>query len=466
MLQSCPIPRRPFLAAALALAMLSWRCGGQPDKTGANSNPEKPNIIFIMADDLGYNDLGCYGQKAIHTPVLDQMAREGMQFAECYAGSTVCAPSRSVLMTGQHTGHTTVRGNNGIGGVTGLGGAPGRIPLRAEDVTIAEILKSVGYTTGMIGKWGLGEPGTEGLPGKQGFDEFFGYLNQRRAHSYFPDYIWKNTDTLHLSGNENGGRAVYIHDLFTEATLDFIKRKKAGPFFLYLPYTLPHDKYEIPDLGQYADSTHWTLEEQTYAAMVTRLDTDIGRIFELLKAEGLDEKTVVFFCSDNGAAQLWPGRFDSSGKLRGRKRDMYEGGLRVPMIVRYPGKVAAGTTSNTPWYFADVLPTFADLAGAKVPDNVDGISILSDILSISGGGSYSDRAFYWEFYESGFQQAIRWRLWKGVRLSPDSSWELYNLEKDPEEQVNAADLFPDIVDSLTQIAQREHSPSPYFPVEK
>lgn len=336
---------------------------------------DPPNIIFIMADDLGYADLGCYGQQSIQTPRIDALATEGMRFTQCYAGSTVCAPSRSVLITGQHTGHTTVRGNMGIGGVVGLGGAAGRIPLQEQDTTIAELLQTAGYTTGMIGKWGLGEPATTGMPDQQGFDYFYGFLNQRRAHTYFPDYVWRNDQRVDLPANEGAQHKDYIQNHFLSESLDFIERHQKDPFFLYLPYSLPHDEFEIDDQGRFADSTHWTEPERIYAAMVERLDRDVGLVLDQLDKYGLAENTMVFFCSDNGAAERWDGRFDSSGSLRGRKRDLYEGGIRVPMIVRFPGQIAAGSSSDLPWTFADVLPTLCATAGIEPPVNIDGSNL-------------------------------------------------------------------------------------------
>ncbi|MCB9286925.1 MAG: arylsulfatase [Lewinellaceae bacterium] len=456
----------PFLffpAIALLFAVSSCTGNGSPDDIH-NISSDKPNIIFIMADDLGYGDLGSYGQKVIQTPHLDKMAAEGMRFTQCYAGSTVCAPSRSVLMTGQHTGHTTVRGNNGVGGVIGLGGAPGRIPLQARDTTVAEVLKSTGYVTGMAGKWGLGEPGTEGEPGKQGFDEFLGFLNQRLAHNYYPEFIWKDTTKVMLEGNKNGKEKEYVHNLFTEFALKFIRRHTEAPFFLYLPYTIPHDEYEIPSLEPYADSTHWTHDEQVYAAMITLMDRDIGRIFTLLQDLEIDSNTIVFFCSDNGAAQFWEGRFDSSGELRGRKRDMYEGGIRTPMIVRYPGKIPEGAENDLPWYFADVLPTLASLAGASCPEKIDGIDISPEFRMSNLEWERPQRPFYWEFYERGFQQAVRWLHWKGVRLSSEEDWELFNLAEDPAETTNIANNHPDVVARIARIAEEEHVPSTFFPL--
>jgi len=451
----------PFTALAATIATLLFSgCSNTSDSATATS---KPNIIFIMADDLGYGDLGSYGQTVIQTPNLDQMAIEGLRFTNCYAGSTVCAPSRSVLMTGLHTGHTTVRGNFGKFGVVGLAGGEGRVPLNASDVTLAEVLKEAGYTTGMTGKWGLGEPNTSGHPNDQGFDEWFGYLNQRRAHSYFPDYIWKNKNKYLLPKNRNGRKGTYTHDLFTEFALDFIGRHKKDPFFLYLPYTIPHDRYEIPDTAPYSDQP-WTDDEKVHAAMITRLDRDIGALFQSLKDLKLDENTIVFFCSDNGAAKRWQGRFDSSGALRGHKRDMYEGGLRTPMIVRWPGQVAAGETNDTAWYFADALPTFAEIAGLKAPSGIDGVSVLPTILG--NKQDLSNRVLYWEFFESGFQQAVRQGDWKAIRMAPGKPLELYDLSKDESESNDIATNHPDIIAEMEAILKTARTPSKNWPVEE
>jgi len=425
------ITRRRFLKALGAATVL----GGQALSAAPGPSPaDKPNIIFIMADDLGYGDLGCYGQKVIRTPHIDRMATGGTRFTQCYAGSTVCAPSRSVLMTGLHTGHTTVRGN---------AGKSGRVPLRASDVTVAEVLKAAGFATGITGKWGLGEPNTTGVPNRQGFDEWLGYLNQRNAHSYYPPYLWRNQTKTQLAGNVGGKKTEYSHDMFTAFALEFIRSHKGEPFFLYLPYTIPHAKYEIPSTAPYTDRP-WKRNEKVHAAMVTRMDGDVGKIMALLKELGLDEQTVVFFCSDNGAANRWEGRFDSSGPLRGRKRDMYEGGIRTPMIVRWPGKVPAGVTNtNAVWYFADFLPTAAALAGAKAPADIDGINVLPVLLGKET--ALPDRFLYWEFFERGYQQAVRWRNWKAIRPAPGKPLELYDLLADPGEKSNVAGKNPAVV---------------------
>jgi arylsulfatase A-like enzyme len=424
---------------------------------------DQPNIVFIMADDLGFGDLGCYGQKQIQTPHLDQMAAEGLRFTQAYAGCTVCAPSRSVLMTGQHMGHTRVRGNFGKNGVRGIGGGNGRVPLKAEDVTVAEVLKAAGYTTGMFGKWGLGEPRTTGEPNRQGFDTFFGYLNQRRAHSYYVDYLWHNTEKVELPGNKGGKRKQYTHDLITERALAFVRASSDKPFFCYIPYTIPHSKYEIPDIAPYADRP-WKKNAKVHAAMVTRMDRDIGRLFALLKKLKIDEKTIVFFCSDNGAAERWTGVFDSSGNLKGRKRDMTEGGLRTPMIVRWLGQVKAGAVDNqTAWTFADVMPTLADLAGASkhVPKGIDGISVLPTLLGKRQ--DLSDRMLYWEFYERGFQQAGRWGWWKAIRAKPGDAIQLFDLKKDAGEKHNIAAGNPQVVARFETHFKQARTPSVSWP---
>lgn len=416
---------------------------------------KRPNIIFILADDLGYGDLGCYGQKVIQTPNLDRMAAEGIRFTDCYAGSTVCAPSRCCLMTGYHTGHARIRGNK-------------RHPLLPEDVTVAELLKAEGYATGIIGKWGLGEPATTGIPNRQGFDEWFGYLNQRRAHNYYPDYVWHNETKYYLEHQ-------YSHDLFTERALDFIKRNKDRRFFLYLAYTIPHannelgrktgNGMEVPSDEPYSDKP-WPQPQKNHAAMITRLDRDIGRLFDLLKQLGIDENTIVFFSSDNGPHKEGgadPKFFNSSGPLRGYKRDLYEGGIRVPMLVRWPGVIEAGRVCDFPWAFWDFLPTAAELAGASVPEGIDGISIVPTLLARKQKGH---DYLYWEFYERGFQQAVRMGPWKGVRLAQGKPIELYNLQEDIGEKNNIADRHLQIVQQIERIMKEAHIDSKHYPIRK
>ena len=420
------------------------------------SGSSQPNIVLIMADDLGYGHLGSYGQEVIETPELDRLASGGLRYTQAYAGSTVCAPSRSVLMTGQHTGHTTVRANFGPDGE--------RIPLNDDDITIAEVLASAGYNTGMIGKWGLGEPGTTGLPNKQGFDHWFGFLNQHNAHSFYPPYLWRNDRIVYFNENENGQRQTYVQDLFIEEALQFIRSNKGGPFFLYLPFTLPHtelaaredmmQKYrgkfdEVPFPSK--DGRPPVKETKaTYAAMVSTLDHDVGRIMRELEQQGIAENTLVIFTSDNGAATedgAVAEYFKGSGPFRGIKRDLYEGGIRVPLIASWPGRIAPGAVDETSHVaFWDFLPTLAELAGAELPEGLDGISITPSLLHGKPVGN--DRPLYWEFQKkpnTGMKQAVRWGAWKAVRLSEATELELYDLENDIGETENVAAENPELV---------------------
>ena len=422
----------------------------------------KPNIIFILCDDLGYADPGCYGGRVIPTPNLDRLAEQSTRFTQCYTGSPICAPSRSVLMTGRHSGNTRVRDNFGIvGGV----GDQNRVPLEPEDTTVAEVLKAAGYTTGITGKWGLGEPDTTGIPTRKGFDEWFGYLNQRNAHTYYPPYLWHNENKVILEGNRNGQQQDYSHDMVVQFALDFIRAQKDGPFFLYLPWTLPHGRYEIPDVGPWADKP-WTEDEKVYAAMVTRIDTQVGRIWDLLRDLAIEDNTLLFFGSDHGAARRWEGRFDSCGPFRGNKGQMYEGGMRTPMVVHWPGHVPAGAVSDQLWYYADFLPTVADLIDVAPPDPVDGLSILPTLLGKEQ--DLSGRFLYWERFGGGFKQAVRWDNWKAVRPpSPrllDEPLELYNLAEDPGETRNIADQHPQIIARIETHMKTTRTDSPNWPI--
>ncbi len=410
----------------------------------------KPNIIYVMVDDMGYGDLGCYGQEIIKTPHIDKMASEGMRFTQCYSGSPVSAPARSTLMTGQHTGHTTVRGNRSQ--VPGPYQNPKRIPLNSEDVTLAEVLKQNGYITGMFGKWGLGENQTPGEPNEQGFDEWFGFLNQKRAHWHFPEYLWENKDTVWFEGNGYPNTNIFAHNLFTERALDFIEQNKDTSFFLYLPYTLPHDAFVIPeeDYKQHQNKD-WSDQEKVYAGMIERIDEDMGRLLSKIKDLGLDSNTMIFFCSDNGAAHRYDGLFDSSGELKGRKRDMYEGGIKVPMIVRMPAFIPAGEVSDYPWYFPDVMPTLVDMIKVNVPENIDGKSILP--LLKGERLSPDNRFMYWEFHEGGFAQAVRWKNWKAVRFEMNDIVELYDLSNDVAEKKNVAKQHPEVVEKIMDYFQ-------------
>jgi arylsulfatase A-like enzyme len=429
----------------------------------------RPNIIFIQADDLGYGDLSCYGQRKFRTPNIDRLAAEGMRFTQYYAGSTVCAPSRSALMTGQHTGHTRIRGN-------------ARHPLLPEDVTVAEAMKSVAYKTALIGKWGLGEAGTTGVPNRQGFDYFFGYLNQRHAHNYYPTFLWRNEKRINLRNvvpdedQEGSGvstnRLDYAHDLMAEEALKFIEGNGGGPFFLYLAFTIPHANneaknkgMEVPDLGEFA-SEDWPDQEKAKAAMITRLDRDVGRLMALLKKLDIDDNTVVFFTSDNGPHREGgadPDFFDSNGPLRGIKRDLYEGGVRVPMIARWPKRIKAGAKSDQVWAHWDLLPTLAEIAGVKPPADIDGISMFN---ALRGRRQRDHEFLYWEFHERGYSQAARMGDWKAVRKSPDSPLELYDLKNDLGEQNDVAAKNPEIVMKIEYYLKTARTESELWPTKK
>jgi arylsulfatase A-like enzyme len=435
----------------------------------AADGPRRPNVIFILADDLGYGDLGCYGQKKLKTPNLDRLAAQGMRFTQAYAGSTVCAPSRCVLMTGRHTGRCRVRGN-------------ARVPLEPEDVTVAEILKAAGYVTALVGKWGLGDDSTTGAPNLQGFDHFFGYLDQHHAHNYYPDYLWRNRAKVPLKGNVIGKhdnvavkRSVYSPDLLTEEALKFIEGNKTKPFFLYLAYTLPHannergrvegNGMEVPDDAPYTDEP-WPQAQKNHAAMITRMDRDVGRLMAKLRELGIDGDTVVFFSSDNGPHREGgadPLFFLSAGPLRGFKRSLHEGGVRVPMIVRWPGRIKAGAVSDHVWAFEDFLPTAAELAGAKAPAGIDGISVLPTLL---GEGEQRRHDFlYWEFHEGGFQQAVRAGDWKALRKKLGSPLELYDLKADVGEKTDVAARHPDVVQRIEAYLRTARTDSPHWPVK-
>ncbi|HSW45340.1 MAG TPA: arylsulfatase [Phycisphaerae bacterium] len=428
--------------------------------SGCASTRERPNVIFILADDLGYGDLGCYGQKVIQTPNLDRLAAEGTRFTDFYAGSTVCAPSRCCLMTGMHTGHARIRGNK-------------TVPLEPQDVTVAEVFKQAGYTTGIVGKWGLGEPGTTGIPNRQGFDEWFGYLNQGLAHNYYPPKLWRNETEITLDGNLDGRRKQYSHDLFTQEALSFVERHKDRPFFLYLAYTIPHannelgrdtgDGMEVPDYGPYADRD-WPGPEKGKAAMIARMDRDIGRLMELLKKLGLDGKTLVLFTSDNGPHHeggVSRDFFDSNGPLRGGKRDLYEGGIRVPMIACRPGTVPAGRVCEQAWTMWDFLPTMCKLTGQAPPPGLDGMSMLP---LIEGTPQPVHPYMYWEFHERGFLQAVRTNHFKAVRKGLDRPLELYDLRYDIGEQNDVSADYPDVVERIEAYLRTARTESSHWPV--
>ncbi|MHC4249967.1 MAG: arylsulfatase [Planctomycetota bacterium] len=417
--------RRRFASglAMAALAFASLLGMGAADAAGAPGR--KPNIIFIMVDDMGYHDLGCYGSKTILTPRIDRMCASGIRFTDCYSGDTVCAPARSTLMTGFHKGHTPVRGNNG------------GVPLFPEDVTVAEVLKKAGYATGGFGKWGLGNQGKDGAAERQGFDTFFGYYNQWHAHTYYT-HLFRNSVKVELDGR-------YTHHAIYDETIKFIKENKDRPFFLYCPWTPPHASYTIPQdepaWALYKDKP-WPRDAKVAAAMDSMMDRQVGEILDLLKEFGLDERTIVFFTSDNGAAKRFDGVHNSCGKMTGHKRSMNEGGIRVPMVVRWPGKIAAGRESDLPWYFPDVMPTLAELAGVpgEVPKDIDGISIVPTLLDRG-----EQRKHEYLFWQAG-ARAVRMGKWKGIGKA--GKVRLYDLTEDIGEKTDLAAEHPDIAEKL------------------
>jgi arylsulfatase A len=444
--------------------------------------PRPPNILLIQADDLGYGDLSAYGQARFQTPALDRLAREGMRFTQYYSGSTVCAPSRAVLMTGMHTGHAWIRGNGAL--------PAGDTPLRPEDVTIAEVLRDAGYRTAVIGKWGLGQPGSTGQPDRQGFDHAFGVLDHRHAHRQFTDHLWRNGERVAVDLEKE-----YVNDLFTKEADTFIARSAdPRPFFVYLNYTVPHAELRVPEdsiepfrgrfpeqpfvnaaadarpVGARADVASLGYRSQpapraAFAAMVTRMDRDIGRLMDRLAELGIERQTLVMFTSDNGPHREGgadPVFFNSSGPLRGIKRDLYEGGIRVPGIARWTGTIPAGRVSDQVWAHWDVLPTLADIAGAKAPAGLDGLSMRR---ALRGEPQPSHPFMYWEFHERGFQQAVRMGRWKAVRLKRGSALELYDLEADPGEQKELAAGHPDVVAKIDAYLETARTESSRWPVK-
>ena len=436
-------PRPPMKSSAFVFALLfsiSAVLGF------AANGAAKPNVIFILADDLGYGDVGAFGQKLIKTPNIDRLAAEGTKFTQAYAGETVCAPSRCTLMTGKHNGHAPIRGNREIQ-------PEGQEPMPGDTFTVAHLMKQAGYTTGIIGKWGLGYPGSPSVPTKMGFDYFYGYNCQRMAHEYYPEYLWRNDEVVRLDGKS------YSHDLMANEALEFVRRSKEQPFFLYLAFTIPHQKLQVPDLGPY-ENERWPEDLKKMAAMITRMDRDIGRLIALLKELKLDESTLVVFNSDNGAAYR-DELFNHSGPLRGHKRDMYEGGLRSPSIARWPGKVKAGITSDQVWAFWDFLPTMAELTGQKPPAGIDGVSVLPAWL---GQKPVVHPPLYWEFHEGGFFQAARMGDWKAVKLGTKKPIELYDLKTDLSEKNDVAAQHPDVVKKMGDFLKTARVDSPLWPI--
>ncbi|HET6407991.1 MAG TPA: arylsulfatase [Chthoniobacteraceae bacterium] len=434
--------------------------------TAAENNP-KPNIIFVLSDDLAQGDLGSYGQKLIATPNLDRMAEEGARFTQAYCGTSVCAPSRASLMTGLHSGHCPIRANRELRDENDKL-IDGQMPLPAETLTVADVLKTAGYSTAVMGKWGMGRFDSTGSPLKKGFDHFFGYNCQRHAHSYFPTHLYRNDQSFDLPGNDGKGVGkTYAQDLIADDVLSWVRSQRDHPFFLFYAITLPHGRHEIHDLGQYA-SKDWTPQQKAYAAQVTRLDSDVGRLLGLLKELKLDEKTIVFVTGDNGSSFAPTSeigrRFDqASNGLRGFKRELYEGALRQAAIVRWPGVVPAGRVSDEPWAFWDFLPTAAELAGAKLPPSYkpDGLSLVS---MLKGGAAPQREHFYWELHEGPSLQAVRFGDWKAVRKGPSKPIELYALKSDPGEASDLAAEQPAIVAKAKALMDEARSDDPNWPL--
>ena len=415
-----------------------------------------PNVIYILADDLGYADVGYNGQKLIETPELDFLAKNGMQFTNHYCGNAVCAPSRASLLMGKHPGHSYIRANS-------PGYPNGQTPIPAGSETLGTLMQRAGYKTACIGKWGLGGFHNSGNPNKQGFDYFFGYTDQRKAHNYYPQYLWENGTKKYLDNN-NGKQNEYSHDLFTEKAISFIKKNENNPFFLYLAYTIPHLRLQVPDLAQY-ENKKWPLNMKIQAAMISRMSKDIGVIVDLIKKLGLEKNTLIMFNSDNGAHGK-AGTLDffkPSGNLKGIKRTMYEGGLRSPMVAYWPGKINAGTKNDHLSAFWDMLPTFSELTGEPIVGNSDGISMLPTLL---GKNLFQKKHeyLYWELYEGRPNSAVRYGKWKGVVRDrrEGNEIQLFNLEIDESEINNVAKQNPEIVIEIQSIMEKSHEKNPFW----
>ncbi|HBC79877.1 MAG TPA: arylsulfatase [Bacteroidales bacterium] len=468
---------KPQIPATLCASLALVSC------SQANKEKPLPNIVYILADDLGYGDLRCYGQQKFNTPNIDRLAQQGMLFRQHYTGCTVSAPSRSCLMTGLHTGHTPIRGNKGWE-------PEGQWPLPAKSLTVAEMLKAKGYTTGAYGKWGLGYIDTEGDPNSQGFDEFYGYNCQSLAHNYYPDHLWHNHEKILIHENDSSRRGAYSSDLIHGKALEFIETNKDKPFFLFYPTTIPHaelfakEQYmamyrgkflpeksfkgtdEGPDfrLGPYGSQPE---AHSAFAAMITQLDDYVGEILSKLTELDLEKNTIVIFASDNGPhleGGADPDYFDSNGPLRGYKRDLYEGGIRTPMIVRWPEKVRSGSVSDHASAFWDVLPTLAEITGSAIPEGIDGISFLAELL---GKKQKKHEYLYWEFHEQGGKTALRMGNWKAVKPDinkvPQGATELYDLSKDEGETSDVSAANPEIVMKMEELMKQAHTSSKVFP---
>ena len=445
------MPRFSFTLVLLVVAS-SWLAGAEP---------AHPNIVFILSDDLGYADISPYGQKQIQTPHLERLGREGMRFTDAYAGNSVCAPSRAAMFLGLHSGRNPIRHNPGAarGWDRTTQGDP---PLPENVPNFATILRQVGYSTARFGKWGMGAPGQAGSPARLGFDTFLGYASHVDAHDYWPDHLWRNDQRVPLDAR------TYTHDLFTNEALAFVRAQQNRPFFLYLAYTIPHVQLDPPSLAPY-ENQPWPEKEKAFAAMVTRMDADIGRLMALLKEMKIDEQTLVIFASDNGPCTAGGHKASTfnSTPFRAEKGAPYEGGIRIPFIVRWPGRVSPGSQSDLPISLYDLLPTFAELSGQKAPAVTDGISFVPTLLGRAGEQKRHEY-LYWELAMQRGWQAIRVGDWKAVRLEVSQpgqpKTELYNLKTDPQEQRDVAAKNPDLVAKLERMARDARTPNAMFPL--
>jgi len=469
---------RHFIVCCILSALCSLTNAADPHANSTAKKTRPPNVIVILADDLGYGDLGCYGQKEIQTPQLDKLAAEGVRFTQFYSGSTVCGPSRCSLLTGLHCGHAAIRGN------------AANLNLPADSVTIAELLRPAGYQCTAIGKWGLASPKGTGLPTKQGFQTWFGFMTHGDAHNYYPAHLWRNDQQVALDNvvakGVAGKKVTYAPDLFTQDILRFVSERHAEPFFVYYCPTQPHANneahaqgMEVPQLGPYAEK-QWPAPEKGRAAMISYLDRDIGKLMAKLRELELDEQTLVFFTSDNGPHKEGgssPEFFHSSGKLRGIKRDLYEGGIRVPLIARWPGRIAAGKTTAQVGAFWDLMPTIAAAAGVEPPAGIDGVSLLPTLLASQqsanaqaaatepNGAQQQHDFLYWEFHERGFQQAARHGPWKAIRPQAEEPLELFKLDNDPSETNNVAKEHPEIVAKFEAYFATARTADPNWPIK-
>ncbi|MEI6866593.1 arylsulfatase [Flavicella sp.] len=474
---------------AISLAVIIYSCENKTavknkQNISTNKDNRKPNIIYILADDLGYGDLSSYGQKLFKTPNIDKLASQGMIFTQHYAGSTVCAPSRSALLTGMHTGHTAIRGNIEVM-------PEGQHPIPDETYTLSKALKEAGYKTGAFGKWGLGYPGSEGDPINQGFDVFYGYNCQRLGHNYYPYHLWSNKDSIVLKGNQGHGTGDYGPELIQNKAIEFLEKNKDTTFFMYVPTIIPHAELVAPEdimdkyrglfgkekkfkgtddglnyrLGKYGSQKD---PHAAFVGMIEIMDNHVGEIMDKVKELGIEDNTIIIFTSDNGPhteGGADPEYFNSSGPLRGQKRDLYEGGIRVPMIVKWPGKVKPGSKTDLISAFWDVFPTFSEIASLPIPENIDGISFLPTLLDKPEEQKHHDY-LYWEFHERGGRQAIRKGKWKAVKYNvlkhPDAEVQLYDLSQDIGEKNNLAKEYPLIVKEMEAILKEARTPSEIF----